>query len=77
MEGRKVLNKAGIETIVLRMAYQVREQFSAFDNLVIIGIDGEGFTLAGMLKSKLDEFQGFQSQLIKLKLVKHQSSLPA
>ena len=77
MEGRKVLNKAGIETIVLRMAYQVREQFSAFDNLVIIGIDGEGFTLAGMLKSKLDEFQGFQSQLIKLKLAKHQSSLPA
>jgi pyrimidine operon attenuation protein/uracil phosphoribosyltransferase len=76
MESQKVLDHKGIETIVLRMAYQVREQFFGFEDLVIIGVEGEGYVLAEMIKAQLDAMNSFKSQLYSLNLTKHQSKKP-
>jgi len=76
MESRKVLNQKAIETIVLRMVYQAREQFFDFEELIIIGVEGEGYFLAEMIKSKLDEMKAFRTSLFLLKLKKHEQKRP-
>jgi len=76
MESRRVLDQKAIETIVLRMVYQAREQFFNFEELVIIGVEGEGYFLAEMLKSKLDEMKAFHTSLFLLKLKKHEQKRP-
>jgi len=76
MNSRKVLDGDAIEIIVLRMAYQVYEQFCEYDNLVILGVDGEGFVLAEKLKKQLDKMNQLPSTLYKLQLNKHESKKP-
>jgi pyrimidine operon attenuation protein/uracil phosphoribosyltransferase len=76
MKGRKVLDAEAIETIVLRMSYQIEEQFFGFDKLAIIGIEGEGKILAEKLASHISNRKDFDLQFFTLHLPKHQNSLP-
>lgn len=73
---RKVLDKEAIEVIVTRMAYQIYEEFCPFDELVILGVEGQGYVLAEMLKSRLDKMALIRSQLIRLSLKKHEKQMP-
>jgi pyrimidine operon attenuation protein/uracil phosphoribosyltransferase len=73
---RKVLDEKGIDVIVLRMANQVYEQFCDFKELVILGIEGEGFVLSKMLKIQLEKKNGMKCHLYQLNLKKHKSRKP-
>jgi pyrimidine operon attenuation protein/uracil phosphoribosyltransferase len=76
MEGRKVLDAAGIETLVLRMSYQVEEHFFGYDSLAFVAIDGEGVALAKKMFAHLEERKAFELEFYVLSLPKHESSLP-
>ena len=77
MKSRKVRNAEEIEIIIERMSYQVYEQFCEYDDLVILGVDGEGIILAQKLKAHLDERKVFQNTTLhKLSLPKHEGKKP-
>jgi pyrimidine operon attenuation protein/uracil phosphoribosyltransferase len=76
METRKVLDSEAINVIVHRMAHQVYEQFCDYDELILLGVDGEGFFLAEQLKAELDQMNLLRSRLFKLSLPKHEKSKP-
>ena len=75
-EPRKVLDSDSIDTMILRMTYQIVEQFMDYEELVIIGIDGEGFSLAQKINNEIRRREELNTNLYRLILPKHESKKP-
>jgi pyrimidine operon attenuation protein/uracil phosphoribosyltransferase len=74
--GRKIIDRDGIRVIVDRMCAQVYEQFCNYTELIIIGIEGEGFFLAQQMLKGIQTHSPLKCTLYKMHLDKHQHSLP-
>jgi pyrimidine operon attenuation protein / uracil phosphoribosyltransferase len=66
----KILNTNQIKQKLNRLAYQVYENNFNEKNLIIIGIDGNGYKVAAKLAEKLKEISKMQIQLGKIKINK-------
>ncbi len=66
----EILNAQQIEQKINRMAYEILEQNLLDTSLIIVGIDGNGFSLAQLLKSKLEAISTIQCELGKISLNK-------
>lgn len=66
----KILNTIEIKQKLNRLAYQVYENNFEEKSLLIAGIDGNGFKMAGMLAEKLKEISTLKITLGKISLDK-------
>ncbi|TNE53201.1 MAG: phosphoribosyltransferase [Bacteroidetes bacterium] len=65
-----ILENRQIRQKMLRIAYQLLENSTEFRNIHLIGIQGNGFALSGLLKSLLEEHGQQEIQLSKLEINK-------
>ena len=70
MSRTKVLEKHQIEQKIIRMAWEIYEQNFEESEIVIAGIDAQGYILAKRLSDKLNEICSLDVNLIKLQLDK-------
>jgi pyrimidine operon attenuation protein/uracil phosphoribosyltransferase len=66
----KILDKVQIQQKLNRLAYEVYENNFHEKNLLVVGIDGNGYKIAERLAEKLKEISGIKIQLGKIKLDK-------
>lgn len=66
----KILNTLQIRQKLNRLAYQVYENNFSEKNLLIVGIDGNGYKVAASLAEKLKEISNIKIQLGKIKINK-------
>ncbi len=76
MAGQKtqILNDTQVKQILKRIAYQVYENNFNEKELIIGGIDGNGFLVAQMLQEQLSNISKLKSSLIKISLNKREPS---
>jgi pyrimidine operon attenuation protein/uracil phosphoribosyltransferase len=66
----KILNTTEIQQKLNRLAYEVYENNFTEKNLLIVGIEGNGYKIAASLSAKLKEISPIKIQLGKIKLNK-------
>jgi pyrimidine operon attenuation protein / uracil phosphoribosyltransferase len=66
----EILNAQQISQKVSRMAYEIVEQNLLETALVIVGIDGNGYKLAELLKAKLESISKINCEIGKISLNK-------
>lgn len=76
MEGKQIVSPENVDVMLMRMSHQVNEQFFGFDELVIIGIQKEGFYVASQLDAWLKKENYLKTSLFSLTMEKHQATLP-
>ncbi|HRH10887.1 MAG TPA: phosphoribosyltransferase family protein, partial [Bacteroidia bacterium] len=68
----KILNTVEIQQKLNRLAYQVYENNYDESSLLIAGIEGNGFKMAGMLAEKLKQISSLKIVLGKISLDKEE-----
>ncbi len=72
-----ILNKKQIQQKITRIAYQILEDNFDEQEIVIAGIANQGYTLAGRLKTLLEEISEVKVTLIKIDMNKASTHLDA
>jgi pyrimidine operon attenuation protein/uracil phosphoribosyltransferase len=73
---KQILNKAQIDQIIVRMAYQIYEQNHKVDKLYFFGLAQNGLTLAKMLGEELSKISKIDSEAILMDIDKEAKSQP-
>jgi pyrimidine operon attenuation protein/uracil phosphoribosyltransferase len=68
----KILDKVQIHQKLNRLAYEVYENNFSEKNILIVGIDGNGYKVASLLADRLKEISKIKIQLGKIKINKDQ-----
>lgn len=66
----RILDKAQIDQKIIRMAYELYEHNFKEQELVLAGLQPNGYTLAEMLARKIEEISPIQVQLLSVSLDK-------
>jgi pyrimidine operon attenuation protein/uracil phosphoribosyltransferase len=70
-EASRILTKEKVSKIIARMAIQILENNYKEKEIVLVGVVGQGYQLAKILKKELDDFKkGPSSRIIKLEIEK-------
>ncbi|MFN3404350.1 MAG: phosphoribosyltransferase family protein [Cytophagaceae bacterium] len=69
-ERNLILDSTQINQKIKRIAYEIYEKNYRENEIILAGIEGEGFTLAGLLKSQIESISPLKVQLTKVSLDK-------
>jgi pyrimidine operon attenuation protein/uracil phosphoribosyltransferase len=65
-----VLNDAQIRKKISRMAYEIYENNFGEKNLVLAGVEGQGYVLAELLQKELVQISAIQCMVVKIQISK-------
>jgi pyrimidine operon attenuation protein/uracil phosphoribosyltransferase len=68
--GSLVLNSVQVNQKIRRIAYEIFENNFKEKNLVVAGIDGQGYVLGRLIASEVEKISSIQTRLVKVSLDK-------